>query len=978
MRRSIYTLIVLCLAGANACGADWPQWRCDARRSGASTQVLPDKLHLQWVRQYRRLTPAFWQVRQERLQFDAGYEPVVAGKTLFVGSSLNDSVTAIDTDTGRVRWRFYADGPVRLAPSLAGGKVYFGSDDGRVYCLAATSGKLLWKRRAAPSGRKVLGNGRMISVWPVRGGMVLANGRMYCAAGVWPFEGIFVCALDAATGRRIWVNDRCGSMYIMHPHGAMSFGGPSPQGYLALHKGELIVPSGRAFPAYFDSNTGKLKTFAFGHGGHGSAPGAWFFATGPGGKMLVDPEINTEIHDAGRQVIGQPEPSRKPGQKLRAKVLVGQREYAVRPGARGEIRLGKKTYRFSDGFDGVKGDVHTMLAADGKLFVVSRQGSLYCFGSNRVEPKRYADRPVLIERRADKWGVQADEILKLSAATTGYALIAGFDDCRLVEELTLRSKLHVVVVDSDAKKVATLRRRLDSAGLYGRRVTAFVGEPSDADLPPYFANLIVSSSPQAVGEFFRSLRPYGGTMCLVTPADKHESIVQQCPAAQVKRAGRMSLVVRAGKLPGAADYAGRPNYDQLVKAPLGVLWFGDSFHHHKLFDRSLPKGSDPGLPSNIRIIGGVMRYAVRTPPPGPHGKGKREDIVRRIVAPSMYREGYTDVYTGRNLSQSEAGKPAKPAGPERRANASATRKNPITGLVEKRAYLKTYGCDKIAADYGYILTMRSGTAAYYDKRIESGTVNVSGMRSGCRNSIIAADGVLALPSWTGNCTCNYPVFTSLALVHVGADHEQWSAWGYVPQGGAVRRVGINFGAPGDRITRDGTLWLDYPSVGGPSPDVPVSISPSTARPYYRHSLWSRGGQGPVWVTASGVAGVRQLRITPVVRPSLEPVKPKRNKGKPNKAKPVRAKPVKAKPLKPRPSYTVRLYFAAPDSAPRVFSVAIQGRQILTDFDVAKEAGGPMRGIVKEFKRIGVKRELVITLTGRKGEPILSGVELVAD
>ncbi len=132
------------------------------------------------------------------------------------------------------------------------------------------------------------------------------------------------------------------------------------------------------------------------------------------------------------------------------------------------------------------------------------------------------------------------------------------------------------------------------------------------------------------------------------------------------------------------------------------------------------------------------------------------------------------------------------------------------------------------------------------------------------------------------------------------------------------------------------------------------------------------------MTASGVAGVRQLRITPVVRPSLEPVKPKRNKGKPNKAKPVRAKPVKAKPLKPRPSYTVRLYFAAPDSAPRVFSVAIQGRQILTDFDVAKEAGGPMRGIVKEFKRIGVKRELVITLTGRKGEPILSGVELVAD
>ena len=33
--------------------------------------------------------------------------------------------------------------------------------------------------------------------------------------------------------------------------------------------------------------------------------------------------------------------------------------------------------------------------------------------------------------------------------------------------------------------------------------------------------------------------------------------------------------------------------------------------------------------------------------------------------------------------------------------------------------------------------------------------------------------------------------------------------------------GINFGAPGDRKTDDGTLWLDWPSVGGPSPEISV-------------------------------------------------------------------------------------------------------------------------------------------------------------
>ena len=43
-------------------------------------------------------------------------------------------------------------------------------------------------------------------------------------------------------------------------------------------------------------------------------------------------------------------------------------------------------------------------------------------------------------------------------------------------------------------------------------------------------------------------------------------------------------------------------------------------------------------------------------------------------------------------------------------------------------------------------------------------------------------------------------------------------WTYLGQAatvkGAVRRVGINFGAPGNRKADDGTLWLEYPSVGG--------------------------------------------------------------------------------------------------------------------------------------------------------------------
>ena len=42
-------------------------------------------------------------------------------------------------------------------------------------------------------------------------------------------------------------------------------------------------------------------------------------------------------------------------------------------------------------------------------------------------------------------------------------------------------------------------------------------------------------------------------------------------------------------------------------------------------------------------------------------------------------------------------------------------------------------------------------------------------------------------------------------------NEQWSSWGVtVVPPESIERIGLNFRVPGDRMTRDGTLWLDYP------------------------------------------------------------------------------------------------------------------------------------------------------------------------
>ncbi|SVC21244.1 uncharacterized protein METZ01_LOCUS274098, partial [marine metagenome] len=202
--RVLFFTLALCLVTQ---AADWPQFRFGANRGAASPETLPSQLHLQWSRKFAAPSPAF--PGEVRLRYDAAYEPVVMGKTMFVPSMVTDSVSALDTATGEVRWNFFASGPVRFAPVAHEGSVYFGSDDGYVYCVDATNGKLRWKFYGHPAGRadrNLLGNRRLIPMWPVRGGVVLHEDVLYFSAGLWPEEGIFIHAVNAKSGKALWTN----------------------------------------------------------------------------------------------------------------------------------------------------------------------------------------------------------------------------------------------------------------------------------------------------------------------------------------------------------------------------------------------------------------------------------------------------------------------------------------------------------------------------------------------------------------------------------------------------------------------------------------------------------------------------------------------------------------------------------------------------------------------------------------------------
>lgn len=270
--------------------ADWPQWRGNANRTADSMEKLPDRMTLQWAREFSPRVPA-WEdpLNRDLMPFDAVFEPVVLGDRMFVGFNESDKVVALDIASGREVWRFYADGPVRLAPAAAQGKVYFASDDGCLYCVNAADGKLAWKFRGAPSDRKALGNGRLISAWPARGGPVVRDGVVYFAASIWPFMGTFIHALDAGTGKVVWVNDGTGAQFIKQPHNAPAFAGVAPQGALVATEKLLLVPGGRSIPAAFDRATGKFLYFNIAESGKGT-----------GGSLVMANEKEFFVHTRER------------------------------------------------------------------------------------------------------------------------------------------------------------------------------------------------------------------------------------------------------------------------------------------------------------------------------------------------------------------------------------------------------------------------------------------------------------------------------------------------------------------------------------------------------------------------------------------------------------------------------------------------------------------------------------------------------
>ena len=292
-------LMVLCTHRA-AIAEDWPTYMHDNARSGVTAESLAlDELDAGWL--YVSPAPprvawdggAPWDsFRSNSMEnafeltpqrdFDFVFAVTVVGEMLYFGSSVTDSVHCLDATTGRQEWFFTTNGPVRYPPSYDNGKLYFGSDDGHVYCIDAADGSLIWKHSPSEDARLIGNNDSLIPMWPVRTGTAVLDGKVYFAASLVNWQRSYLCSLDAQTG-----SDSGPGLYTVS-------GGVTPMGAIMASSTKLYLLQGRLSPYVFNRPDGSVAG-TFGERGQS---GCYALLT-PDSRFVRG---NAKVHGAGYEL----------------------------------------------------------------------------------------------------------------------------------------------------------------------------------------------------------------------------------------------------------------------------------------------------------------------------------------------------------------------------------------------------------------------------------------------------------------------------------------------------------------------------------------------------------------------------------------------------------------------------------------------------------------------------------------------------
>lgn len=505
----------------------WPMAMRDTQRTSETQEELKFPLNLKWRYQARFAPRPAWpeeakkdyfnrRTPQERVNYDKAFHVVGVRKRLYFGSSADDRVRCLDAETGAEIWSFCTEGPVRLAPTIDNGKVYFGSDDGCAYCLDAETGKQIWKQRVAPGERQIAGNERIVNAWPVRTDFFIENNIGHICAGLFAEQGVSSNAIDLRTGK------------ILETQAIKT----TAQGYQRRLWGKLVTGAGR----------------------------------NPNGTEV------TKLQSEGKE-IGPTEP-------ISAEFRFSFARSGVGPDSAGTFIGGadSKLSAF-DGRSGkeiwsaaIEGRPWSLAIFNGCLFASTDRGSIYCFSAeknaqpNQIEPPAQVRPTYSSEERKRRTGSDAAYIVAYAPIRNGYCLLVG-GDATLAYEIARRTNCRVAVRDASAERIAAGRKIIDDVWL-SDRVSFQLGETKTLPYADMLFDCAVDCGSFLGGETLtdaaelqRVVRPCGGA------------------AIRTHDAGgifRRPALEGAGEWTHQYANAGNTacSEDKVIKGPLDLQWFG--------------------------------------------------------------------------------------------------------------------------------------------------------------------------------------------------------------------------------------------------------------------------------------------------------------------------------------------------------------------------------------------------------------------
>ncbi|GEM_PF-4722110 len=169
--------LAACLASfvcASVCSADdWPQFRRDSLRSAASGETgIVDPLSSAWTAD----TPTGSAIVSS---------PVVADGYVLIGS-IDGYLRAYDESSGLLLWSYQATEPIAATPLVNQGRVYVVDRRGTLACLTLASGAVEWTRSVGGQGFS---------------SPTMAGGRLFFGTG---FPSKTVSSADPFTGAPLW------------------------------------------------------------------------------------------------------------------------------------------------------------------------------------------------------------------------------------------------------------------------------------------------------------------------------------------------------------------------------------------------------------------------------------------------------------------------------------------------------------------------------------------------------------------------------------------------------------------------------------------------------------------------------------------------------------------------------------------------------------------------------------------------------